>query len=111
MKKMVEKLEQTAEFLNKEFGSSCISRLMCEYIFVDCHIDMDYVNDEQMEKLVNCAESQFRNKYPNVADDLFAVWTRKKPESEVLVNHKKMYNEYLRILKKYAVKFGGVLVK
>ena len=111
MEQTLEKLEQTAEFLNKEFGNSCISRLMCEFIFVDCHIDMDYVNDEKMEKLVNCAESQFRNKYPNVADDLFDVWTRKKPESAVLVNHKKMYNEYLRILKKYAVKFGGVLVK
>ena len=100
---------ETADFFNKEFGASRISRLMFEYIFVTFAIDMDNVSDEKMTELMDCAETQFRNKYPNIAEDMFAIWNREKPKSLVLVNHEVVWNDFKEILKHNAVEFGGKL--
>lgn len=95
--------------LNKKFGAAGISRLEFEFIFSKCSIDMDKIPDNKMRKLMRCAESQFRNKYPTIADDLFAVWSYKKPQSTLLLDHRQLFEEYKKILKYYAIKFGGEL--
>ena len=96
----------TSVDINKEFGASGISRLMFEYIFDGCSIDMDYISDKKMEVIADRAESLFRSKYPE-ADKLFAIWKKEAPESIVEIDCRDAWNEYKGILKKCAIKFGG----
>lgn len=101
---------KSKDFLYKKFGASGICRFMFEYIFVPpVAIGMDNVSDEKMQELMDCTESQFRNKYPNIADDLFAIWNHEEPKMSLLVNQKALWSEFREMLKHNAIEAGGKL--
>jgi hypothetical protein len=85
---------------------------MFEYAFGD-PIGMDYVSDESMEILAEAVESYIKEKYPEVADELFAICANRdsgvKPEySEPL---KEAWDEYVLAMSKMAVAMGGIVWK
>jgi hypothetical protein len=98
--------------LHKKFGATNITRFMFEYAFGD-PIGMDYVSDESMEILAEAVEEYIKVKYPEVADQLFAICANRdsgvKPEySEPL---KEAWNEYVLAMSKMAAAMGGVVWK
>ena len=101
--------------LHKKFGATNITRFMFEYVFGN-PIDMDYVSDESMEKLADAVESYIKLKYPEVADELFAIITnrdsRDKPEySEPNETLKEAWDEYVLAMSKMAAAMGGIVWK
>jgi hypothetical protein len=85
---------------------------MFEYAFGD-PIGMDYVSDESMEILAEAVEEYIKAKYPEVADELFAICANRdsgvKPEySEPL---KEAWDEYVLAMSKMAVAMGGIVWK
>jgi hypothetical protein len=98
--------------LHKKFGATNITRFMFEYAFGD-PIGMDYVSDESMEILAEAVEEYIKTKYPEVADELFAICANRgsgvKPEySDPL---KEAWDEYVLAMSKMAVAMGGIVWK
>ena len=101
--------------LHKKFGATNITRFMFEYTFGD-PIEMDYVSDEGMEILAEAVESYIKLKYPDVADELFAVCANRdsgvKPEySEPNETLKEAWDEYVLVMTKMAAAMGGIVWK
>ena len=98
--------------LHKKFGATNITRFMFEYAFGD-PIGMDYVSDESMEILAESVEEYIKVKYPEVANELFAISANRgsgvKPEySDPL---KEAWDEYVLAMSKMAVAMGGIVWK
>jgi hypothetical protein len=88
---------------------------MFEYAFGD-PIGMDYVSDESMEILAEAVEEYIKAKYPEVADELFAICANRdsgvKPEySEPNETLKEAWDEYVLAMSKMAVAMGGIVWK
>ena len=101
--------------LHKKFGATNITRFMFEYAFGD-PIEMDYVSDEGMEILAEAVESYIKEKYPEVADELFAICANRdsgvKPEySEPNETLKEAWDEYVLAMTKMAAAMGGIVWK
>ena len=97
----------------KRFGASDINREM----FGDCFeqpIDMRNVSDEAMYKLSEKVESIVREKYPEMADKMFAVWRKDEPTDEecddIATYHSgEMWEDYWNTLEECAIQAGGVV--
>jgi hypothetical protein len=101
--------------LHKKFGATNVTRFMFEYAFGD-PIRMDYVPDESMEILVEAAESYVKERYPDVADEMFAICARRdsedKPEySEPNETLDEAWNVYMYALEKMGTAMGGIVWK
>jgi hypothetical protein len=88
---------------------------MFEYAFGD-PIEMDYVSDEGMEIIAEAVESYIKEKYPEVADELFAIYANRdsgvKPEySEPNETLKEAWDEYVLAMTKMAAAMGGIVWK
>lgn len=98
--------------LHKKFGATNITRFMFEYAFGD-PIGMDYVSDESMEILAEAVESYIKEKYPEVADELFTICANR--DSEVKPEYsdplKVAWDEYVLAMSKMAVAMGGIVWK
>ena len=81
----------------KRFGASCINREMFEDCF-EQPIDMENVSDSEMQKLADEVESIVREKYPDVADTLFKLWSKEVLTDEEIdylaVNIKETWDFY-----------------
>lgn len=64
------------DFMFKRFGESGINREMFKGYF-NQPINMENVSDSEMQKLADEAESIVREKYPDVVDEMFRIWTKK----------------------------------
>lgn len=101
--------------LHKKFGAGNITRFMFESAFGD-PIRMDYVPDESMEILVEAAELYIKERYPEVADEMFAIYANRdsedKPEysepNEIL---DEAWNVYMYALEKMGTAMGGIVWK
>lgn len=93
------------DFMKKKFGVSGINREM----FIDCFsepISMCCVSDEMMEKLAGDVEDHIKKKYPEVADEMFKVWSEPNftyKDYDVLTRkYKDAFNDYWKTLEKMA---------
>lgn len=95
------------DFMLKRFGASGINREM----FGDCFeqpIDMENVSDSEMQNLADEAESIVKEKYPEVADEMFRIWTSENPTEKeldfVAINCREAWNAYWDTLFRLAIK-------
>lgn len=93
--------------LHKKFGATNITRFMFEYAFGD-PIGMDCVSDESMEILAESVEEYIKVKYPEVANELFAIITHRSKPNETL---KEAWDEYVLAMSKMAAAMGGIVWK
>lgn len=96
--------------MTQTFGASHINREM----FNDCFdepIDMSNVSDDMMYKLAEYVENAIREKYPEVADEMFRIWTADSPTEDeldyVAINCTDAWKEYWDLLGKFAITYGG----
>ena len=69
------------DFMTKEFGASGINREMFEDCF-EQPINMKNVSDSDMQKIADECENIVREKYPDVADKMFELWTKENITDE-----------------------------
>ena len=90
------------DFMLNRFGASGINREMFE------PINLENVSDSEMQKLADEVESIVREKYPDVADTLFKLWSREVLTDEEIdylaVNIKETWDFYLDTLFRLAIK-------
>lgn len=98
------------EMMTQTFGASGINREM----FNDCFdepIDMSNVSDDMMYKLAEYVEGCIREMFPEVADEMFRIWTAESPTEDeldyVAVNCCDAWKEYWEVLGKSALNYGG----
>ena len=98
------------EMMTQTFGASDINREM----FNDCFdepIDMSNVSDDMMYKLAEYVESCIRELFPEVADEMFRIWTAESPTDDeldyVAVNCSDAWKEYWEVLGRSALNYGG----
>ena len=93
--------------MTQQFGASGINREMFEDCF-EQPIDMENVSDSEMQKLADEVESIVREKYPDVADTLFKLWSKEvltDEEYDYLAFHiKKTWDFYWDTLFRLAIK-------
>jgi hypothetical protein len=99
--------------MTQQFGASGINREMFEDCF-EQPIDMRNVSDEAMYKLSEKVESIVREKYPEMADKMFAVWRKDEPTDEecddIATYHSgEMWKDYWDALEECAIQAGGVV--
>mgnify|MGYP006976632391 CR=1 FL=1 len=99
--------------MTQQFGASGINREMFEDCF-EQPIDMRNVSDEAMYKLSEKVESIVREKYPEMADKMFAVWRKDEPTDEecddIATYHSgEMWKDYWAALEECAIQAGGVV--
>lgn len=118
----------SVNFTNQKFsfGDSEITREMFEDAWSFQHrvnlpldwfsnpIDMSKVSDEQICKIVKTVESIIREKYPTMANKLFALIAHNgftKDDENKIIFYKNengvMWNEYWNLLREYAYDAGG----
>jgi hypothetical protein len=101
------------DFMLKRFGASGINREMFEDCF-EQPIDMENVSDSEMQKLADEVESIVREKYPEVADEMFRIWTKEDMATEeeidyVAINCNDAWKEYWDTLGRLALEAGGIM--
>ena len=69
------------DFMTKKFGASGINREMFEDCF-EQPINMENVSDSDMQKIADECESIVREKYPDIADKMFELWTKENLTDE-----------------------------
>ena len=93
--------------MTQQFGASGINREMFEDCF-EQPINMENVSDIEMQKLADEVESIVREKYPDVADTLFKLWSKEvltDEEYDYLTFHiKKTWDFYWDTLFRLAIK-------
>lgn len=100
--------------MKQKFGDSGISREMYgDSDWFDSPIDMSKVSDEGMYKLVDSVESIIREKYPSMADKLFAYIANEgftDDDEDKIINYSDgdMWSKYWELLRIYAVVAGGI---
>ena len=96
--------------MTQTFGASLINREMFNDCFDD-PIDMSNVSDEAMSKLAEYVENAIREKYPEVADEMFRIWTADSPTEDeldyVAINCSEAWAAYWDLLGKFAITYGG----
>lgn len=95
------------DFMLKRFGASGINREMFEDCF-EQPVNMENVSDSEMQKLADEAESILKEKYPEVADEMFRIWASENPTEKeldfVAINCSEAWNAYWDILFRLAIK-------
>ena len=98
------------EMMTQAFGASGINREM----FNDCFdepIDMSNVSDDMMYKLAEYVEGCIRESFPEVADEMFRIWTADSPTEDeldyVAINCSDAWKSYWETLGKSALNYGG----
>lgn len=98
------------EMMTQTFGASGINREM----FNDCFdepIDMSNVSDDMMHKLAEHVEGCIREMFPEVADEMFRIWTADSPTEDeldyVASNCCDAWKSYWETLGKSALNYGG----
>jgi hypothetical protein len=95
------------DFMLKRFGASGINREMFEDCF-EQPINMENVSDSEMQKMADEVESIVREKYPDVADTLFKLWSKEVLTDEEIdylaVNIKETWDFYWDTLFRLAIK-------
>lgn len=98
------------EMMTQTFGASGINREM----FNDCFdepIDMSNVSDDMMYKLAEYVEGCIRELFPEVADEMFRIWTADSPTEDeldyVAINCIDAWKSYWETLGKSALNYGG----
>ena len=103
------------DFMKKEFGVTNINREMFKDCF-DNPINMANISDDDMQKLADDVESNIRNRYPEVADEMFRLWTKSvksvpelsEEEMDFLsITCRDAWNAYWETLEKFALDAGG----
>lgn len=100
--------------MKKNFGVSNINREM----FKDCFenpINMANVSDDAMQKLADDVESNIKDRYPEVADEMFRLWVKgndipdlSEEEMDFLsITCRDAWNAYWETLEKFALDAGG----
>lgn len=92
------------EHMRKKFGASAINRDMFIYCF-DRPIYLEGVSDYDMQDLANMVESKLKKKYPDSADEFFALWSKDDATNEeyeiMAVEYNNIWNEYWELLEKF----------
>ena len=98
------------EMMTQTFGASGINREM----FNDCFdepIDMSNVSDDMMYKLAEYVEGCIREMFPEVADEMFRIWTADSPTEDeldyVAINCSDAWKSYWETLGISALNYGG----
>jgi hypothetical protein len=69
------------DFMLKRFGASGINREMFEDCF-EKPINMENVSDSEMQNLADEVESIVREKYPDIVNEMFRIWTKEDMATE-----------------------------
>lgn len=69
------------------------------------------LTDEQMQRIAVNADSEVKERYPEVADEMFRIWTAESPTEDeldyVAVNCCDAWKSYWETLGRSALNYGG----
>ena len=103
-------MSNSKDFMTKKFGASGINRKM----FIDCFVEeisMGNVPDDVMQTIADNVENYIRERFPEDADRMFELWT-KRIETDMdydimLIKYREAWDLYWESLERFALTYGG----